>query len=116
MKFNKDNKLAIDHIRDFEKRFDLIVPKAYADFLSIQNGGKLDGLFVFYGLEEYNIDGFLGIGNEEKYFDLSQNFLELAQILPKGFFPIASDSGGNYYLIKLGIKKAPVFFGITTYK
>ena len=111
MQFEKEISGQLEDINIFETKHNLNLPIIYKDFLITQNGGNLCDLYTYVNKDsEYVVNGFFGIKNRENHLDLDIQYANLKTKLPKGYFPIADDSGGNYYLIKLKIKKAPIYF------
>ena len=108
MNFKVKSKADQSDLDEFESRYLFSLPEEYKDFLKNQNGGRLNGLYVF--AEEYVVHAFLGINNKQDHFDLTQEYDELAKMLPKKFLPFALDSGGNYYLINLRSKNYTIYF------
>jgi hypothetical protein len=111
MQFEIKGKINNNSITEFEIEYDIDLPSIYKEFLKEQNGGTLDDLYIYLNKEdEYVVESFLGIKNDLEYIDLSENYMNLQKRLPKSYFPIAIDGGGNYYLLKLGTKKASIYF------
>lgn len=108
MEFKEKKEATLIDVKKFEDKFKANIPQTYRNFLIKQNGGYLkDDSYMFL---DYTINGFLGINNGVKYFDLMEEYEYLVQILPKDYFPIASDFGGNYYIGKINTKKLPIYF------
>lgn len=84
-------------IADMEKKYNIILPNQYKDFLCKYNGGYTPETFFKIKKESSDICGFYGIGDVK----LSLNNIELEEWLDKGVLPIACDSFGNYIVIGL---------------
>ncbi len=76
---------------------DLLEP--YRDFLLEQNGGvPVNGIF-YYGDGGSSGVIFFGVDTGENYNDLKWNYEVYKDRIPKGFFPIGNDPGGNLICI-----------------
>jgi hypothetical protein len=86
-------------LSNFEHEWKTKLPEDYRTFLKTYNGGhpKPD-CFNFDGEKTGScINWFLGINNEED--DLAEYLKIYRRRIPKGFFPIADDPGGNLICI-----------------
>ncbi|MDB5692565.1 MAG: hypothetical protein JWO81_1628 [Alphaproteobacteria bacterium] len=73
------------------------IPSAYRRFLLGQNGGRPSVSDFEFGpdREPANVKSFVGLDLKEESFTLPYVFAMFGCRLPKDFFPIARDAGGN---------------------
>jgi hypothetical protein len=88
-----------EEISSLMKAVDLNFPEFYRDFLLEQNGGvPVNGIF-HYGDGGSSGVVFFGVNTGENYSDLKWNYEVYKDRIPKGFFPIGNDPGGNLICI-----------------
>lgn len=92
-KFENDD--VFEKIIDMERKYGIILPDQYKDFLSKYNGGYTPETKFKIKQVSSDIRGFYGMGNVK----LSLNDFELGEWIEKGILPIACDSFGNYIVI-----------------
>lgn len=86
-----------EKIIDIERRYEIILPTQYKNFLHKYNGGYTPKTKFKVGKISSDLRGFFGIGDVK----LSLDNVELEEWLEKNIFPIACDSFGNYLVIGL---------------
>ena len=91
-----------EKIMNIEKRYEIILPAPYKNFLRKYNGGYTPNTKFKVGKISSDVRGFFGIGDVQ----LSLNTVELERWLENKIFPIACDSFGNYIAIGLQNKNA----------
>ncbi|GKX29375.1 hypothetical protein SH1V18_18550 [Vallitalea longa] len=84
-------------VLNFEKRYNVTLPKQYKEFLHKYNGGFTPKTKFKVGKISSNIRNFYGIGNVK----VNLETLGLNEWIDKGILPIACDSFGNYIVIGL---------------
>lgn len=98
-------------LNGLESIYNLVLPKAYREFLSKQNGGRPE-------LRPFNVPGwgssvvntFYGVGIGGIY-DLEMVREAFEGVIPEGVFAIADDPGGNQLCIGVeGEKRGKVYF------
>lgn len=94
-KFSNNN--IEERIIDIERRYEIILPMQYKNFLHKYNGGYTPKTKFEVGKISSDLRGFFGIGDVK----LSLDDVELGDCLEKNFFPIACDSSGNYIMLGL---------------
>ena len=108
-KFNKNNNNnnINKDILTMERKYKILLPKEYKDFLYKYNGGYTPNTIFKNHKIISDIQGFYGIGNVA----LSLNNLELIKWINKKIFPIAYDAFGNHIIIALNNSvKGKVYF------
>ena len=86
-----------EKVVDMEKRYEIILPTQYKNFLQKYNGGYTPKTKFKVGRVSSDVRGFFGIGDVK----LSLDTIELEEWLEKNVFPIACDSFGNYIVVGL---------------
>lgn len=86
-----------EKVIDIERRYEIILPMQYKNFLYKYNGGYTPK--TKFNVEKISSDlrGFFGVGDVK----LSLDNIELGEWIEKNNFPIACDSFGNYIVIGL---------------
>lgn len=84
-------------VRDIERRYEIILPTQYKNFLYKYNGGYTPKTKFKAGRISSDLRGFFGIGDVE----LSLDNVGLGEWIEKNIFPIACDLFGNYIVIGL---------------
>lgn len=96
---NKFGELNIDSIELFELRFGVSLPEDYKQFLLSTNGGRpVDNI---HPKVQTDVHWFLGLNKEPLWSSLYFNIEIYASRLPPGTIPIAGDSGGNLFVMRL---------------
>lgn len=100
MELIKRNTGNIDSISNFEKEFNIILPKDYKLFLIENNAAKVvDGIFHVDELGEIIIDSFYGLNHDKRVFNLDfWNKEYKNDILPNSLL-IGDDPGGGFILL-----------------
>ena len=93
-------------IRDFEIKRNLILPKDYKEFLLKFNGGIVKQDIV---LNDTNITGFFGIGEELNNFSLDINIEKYKDKLPLEVIPIASINENKLLCINLNEENEGIY-------
>lgn len=86
-----------EQVADLEKRYEIILPIQYKNFLHKYNGGYTPKTKFKVGKVSSDVRGFFGIGD----IKLSLDMVVLEEWIEKKVFPIACDSFGNYIAIGL---------------
>lgn len=87
-----------EKVLDLEKRYGVIMPIQYKNFMEKYNGGYTPKTKFKVGKVSSDIRGFFGMGNVKLGLDTS----EIEEWVEKKCLPIACDSFGNYIVIGLG--------------
>lgn len=87
-----------ENIADVEKKYNIVFPKQYREFLCKYNGGDTPKTKFKIGKISSDIRGFYGMGNVKLSFDT----IELPMWIEENVLPIACDSFGNYIVIGVG--------------
>lgn len=87
-----------DQIVCMEKKYSIIIPIQYKEFLYKYNGGYTPKTKFRVGKISSDIRGFYGVGDVK----LSLNSINLREWLGMNLLPIACDSFGNHIVIGLG--------------
>ena len=103
-KFSNYN--AKEKVGDIERRYKIILPAEYKEFLCKYNGGYTPKTKFKSGRISSDVRGFFGVGD----VGLSLDNLRLEEWVEKSVFPIASDSFGNYIVIDLSNNGAGKIF------
>lgn len=100
MEFEAKKGLSESELLQFESRLALKFPADYRQFLLEFNGGSpVEASFEFKdSTNGSELLGFFGFGSRRDIFDKIKIYRNR---LPKTFFPIACDSGGNLICISL---------------
>lgn len=91
------NRNVEEKIIDIEKKYGIILPAEYKNFLHKYNGGYTPKTKFKAGNISSDLRGFFGMGDVK----LSLDDVELGDCLEKNIFPIVCDSLGNYIMIGL---------------
>lgn len=86
-----------EKIVDIEKRYKIILPDQYKDFLCKYNGGYTPKTKFKSAKISSDVRGFFGVGDVK----LSIDTVGLEEWIEKHVFPVACDSFGNYIVIGL---------------
>lgn len=86
-----------EKVIDIERKYKIILPVQYKNFLYKYNGGYTPKTKFKMGKVSSDVRGFYGIG-EVKF---SLDAIDLKEWIENKFFPIASDSFGNFIAIGL---------------
>ena len=96
-----------DQIVCMEKKYSIIIPIQYKEFLYKYNGGYTPKTKFRVGRISSDIRGFYGVGDVK----LSLNSINLREWLGMNLLPIACDSFGNHIVISLDDEnKGKIFF------
>ncbi len=97
---SQDN--VIKSINEFENQVGFL-PKSYKDFLLKFNGGKPNNNFdcFYYRKKFYHIFFYYGFYSNNDYYYASINYFLNSTIYPENTIPIATDGGGNHYILSL---------------
>ncbi len=99
-------------LQDQEQKWGFRLPDGYREFLLKYDGGRPEPFsFRFKGSENGStVHSFLGI-KQDRYRDLQKKLKDYEGRLPKRFFPIAYDEGGNQICIAIaGDDRGKVYF------
>ena len=101
-KFNLVNNVG----EQVEKKFNIKLPLSYIKFLDKYNGGTTYDTKVKFGRKKDDITGFYGLGDTDGVYSFEnlEHYGVIETLLKKKLFPIASNSGGDYYSICLDEK------------
>lgn len=86
-----------DQIAEFEKKYNIVLPDLYKEFLSKYNGGYTPKTKFKVGKISSDIRGFYGLGDAKLGYDS----IESGKWIKENVLPIAMDSFGNYLVIGL---------------
>jgi len=98
-----DNSYIADSLVELEKRYNLMLPEKYRQFLLKYNGGKTpETEFRINGVSS-DIQGFYGLGNADAnyHFDTIEKCAKVDEWLKDKMFPIAINSFGDYIMINI---------------
>lgn len=97
------NKLVKNASKILEEELNIKLPEDYKKFLDKYNGGTTPKTYVKIGRSKDDVRAFFGYDVSSSTYDFSR--LEktgtLGELLEKKLFPIASNSGGDFYVISL---------------
>ena len=98
-KFNSVNNVG----EQVEEKFNVKLPLSYIKFLDKYNGGDTYRTKVKFGRKKDDITGFYGLGDTDGVYSFENlgHYGVIETLLKKKLFPIASNSGGDYYSICL---------------
>ena len=101
-KFNLVNNVG----EQVEKKFNVKLPLSYIKFLDKYNGGTTYDTKVKFGRKKDDITGFYGLGYTDGVYSFEnlEHYGVIETLSEKKLFPIASNSGGDYYSICLDEK------------
>ena len=100
-------------LESLEAKLGVVLPVAYRQFLMTHNGGRPepDGVDV-PGYDETDVQVLFGLGRTIESSCIEWNLDTLANRLPSGLVPVATDSGGNVFLLSLrGADHGAVLYG-----
>lgn len=88
----------INNIEKFEQILEIKLPEDYMEYIKKYNGSRPGKkLFQCENGDEHMIKTFLSF-NPEDIENIFKYYEALKMQLPKGYFPIASDPGGNFII------------------
>ena len=89
--------ITLAEISNFEKSYELKLPKSFIDFYLNANGGSPSTRYF----EDYRIAAFCPIKHKPDNYNIEKNIeiLKLSERLPEGFIPFAFDSGGWFFCL-----------------
>lgn len=88
-----------EKVEEFERKYNIVLPEKYRNFLLRYNGGETPDTYYKNGRRKEYIRGFYGIG-EFLYSFASLPYLD--DFIEKDYLPIASDPFGNKIVIGVG--------------
>lgn len=88
-----------EHIKEFEKKYDFVIPTEYRAFLMKYNGGNTPDTQFKFNKVASDISGFYGLGDAEINYSNLEKIDVLKDSLLEGFLPIGQDSFGNFIFI-----------------
>lgn len=96
---------------NLEAQLGVKLPNSYRDFLKKHNGGypQPDGFDFANGEDGSSVDKFLEISSS-KNESVSEYYNNYNDRIPKDYFPIAKDPGGNLILIGVKNSNADIYF------
>lgn len=96
---------------NLEAQLGVKLPNSYRDFLKKHNGGypQPDGFDFANGEDGSSVDKFLEISSS-KNESVSEYYNNYKDRIPKDYFPIAKDPGGNLILIGVKNSNADIYF------
>jgi hypothetical protein len=112
-KINRNPKISLPDIKQFEHEYNVILPKQYVDFLLKYNGGypQKSNFKISDNQGESLVNKFYGIGDMKS--NLGKVFEVLEGEIPKDFISIANDPGGNEILLGInGEYQEKIYFWI----
>lgn len=94
-----------------EKQLGINLPNDYRDFLKKNNGGypEPDGFSFSNGEDGSSVDKFLEV-SDSKTASLISYYNTYKNRIPKSYFPIAKDPGGNLILIEIDHDGSGIYF------
>ena len=95
---------SIDNVGEqVEKKFNVKLPLSYIKFLDKYNGGITYRTKVKFGRKKDDITSFYGLGETDgtHSFEKLEHYGVIETLSEKKLFPIATNSGGDYYSISL---------------
>ena len=110
---NGNQKISLQDIKQFEREYNVTLPKEYIDFLLKYNGGHpQESNFKITNDEgESLVNKFYGIGDMKS--NLAKVFEVLEGEIPEDFVSIANDPGGNEILLGVsGEYQGKIYFWI----
>jgi len=96
---NRFGKLDLQTLNDFVKKYSLTLPDDYKKFLLEHNGGA--PVPSTNKIPETFVQWIYGIQDEENWASLEWNIEIYDERMPSNTLPIASDPGGNQFLLSL---------------
>lgn len=99
---NSNSPISEGRLLQFERDYGINLPEHYRDFIKEHNGGyPIPDCFSFGDNDDGSlVDKFLGIDCGE-HSNLEKYWVTYSSRIPKHFFPIAHDPGGN--LVCIGV-------------
>jgi cell wall assembly regulator SMI1 len=89
-------------ISEFEKSFEVRLPKDYKDFLLETNGGRPEKSFFPFEDDGFGIGWFYNLKNGKYTLEFTLELLWIAeQTIPRNLIPIARGHGADFYCICL---------------
>jgi hypothetical protein len=110
---NRNTKISLQDIKQFEHECNVMLPKQYVDFLLKYNGGypQESNFKISDNQGESLVNKFYGIGDMKS--NLAKVFEVLEGEIPKDFISIANDPGGNEILLGIsGEYQEKIYFWI----
>ena len=108
-----DSKGVLDEkdLVNLESQLGIKLPNAYREFLKKNNGGypQPDGFDFADGEDGSSVDKFLEISGS-KNESIIEYFNNYKDRIPKNYFPVAKDPGGNLILIGINNVRADVYY------
>lgn len=98
-------------ITNLENQLGINLPNDYKEFLKKHNGGypEPDGFDFANGDDGSSVDKFLEM-SDSKNASIIDYYQAYKNRIPKNYFPIAKDPGGNLILIEINHKESGVYF------
>src|SRR5262245_27230830 len=96
--FGSANLEAID---DFENSNQVQFPEDYKKFLIEHNGGRPEPNIIVAGSFKTDVQAFLGMHDGPFHANLWQHMQVFQNRIPGWYLPIATDSGGNLFIMSL---------------
>ena len=97
------NKVIQNASKILEEDLKIKLPEDYSKFLDKYNGGSTYDTKVKFGRKKDDITGFYGFGETDGVYSFEnlEDYGVIERLSEKKLFPIASNSGGDYYSISL---------------
>ncbi|MGP3591072.1 SMI1/KNR4 family protein [Vagococcus sp. WN89Y] len=103
--------LSEQEVANLENQLRIKLPSDYREFLKKHNGGypQPDSFDFDDGNDGSSVDKFLEVG-DSKNESIVEYYNDYKARIPKNFFPVAKDAGGNLILIEINDAGSGVYY------